>query len=114
MNNVTWSISPLPEGATIRRISLQPKRGYGSAIMLYNGKAIGKSEKPLYAAARWLLDNNAADPSDTVATYRGETLCMHGKVGELAQWTVTEAKDGKPSLSLHRWRAFEHRESGSP
>jgi hypothetical protein len=43
---------------------------------------------------------NAASESDTIATYRGETLCMHGIVGDLAKWTVVETKHGNPSLYL--------------
>ena len=74
--------------------------------MLYNGKVIGKSEKPLYDAARWLLSNNAASESDTLATFRGGTLSMHGIVGDLAQWTVVENRHGNPSLELRRWRPF--------
>jgi hypothetical protein len=33
----------------------------------------------IFAAARWLLQNRRAEPSDTVATYRGEMPCMSGK-----------------------------------
>src|SRR4029450_5264175 len=42
-------------------------------------------------------------PDDTVATYRGETLCMSGKAGELAKWTVKERD--KSRLSLEPWGA---------
>jgi hypothetical protein len=100
---------------TLHRIDLQSdKRKFGGDTMLLNGKAIGKSEKPLYDASRWLLDNNAADPADMVETYRGETLSMHGIVGELANWTVAETKSGKPSLQLRRWEAFQGLRVGSP
>jgi hypothetical protein len=40
------------------------------------------------ALAHWLLANGHASPDDTVATYRGETLCMSGKAGELAPITL--------------------------
>ena len=82
--------------------------------MVYNGKAIGASNSPIYAAARWLLDNGAAFPDDTVSTYRGETLCMSGKAGELAKRTVEENNHGNPSLTLRRWRAFQTLGEGSP
>ena len=81
--------------------------------MLYQGKAIGASNSPIYAGARWLLDNGVAWPDDVVSTYRGETLCMSGKAGELAKWTVEEAKHGNPSLVLRRWKAFEPLGEGS-
>jgi hypothetical protein len=69
---------------------------------------------PIYAAARWPLDNGLAWPDDIVETYRGEMLCMSGKAGELAKWTVEEAKHGNPSLVLRRWKVFETWEEGSP
>ena len=43
---------------------------------------------------------------DTIATYRSGALSMHGIIGDLAKWTVVEAKDGKPSLSLRRYVPF--------
>jgi hypothetical protein len=95
------------------RIDLQPDlrpHQHGPTPMLYCGKAIGSSNSPIFAAARWLLDNGAAWPDDTVVTYRrsghGETLCMAGKAGELAKWTVSESDHGSPSLQLVRWRPF--------
>jgi hypothetical protein len=114
-----WAISGLPEGVTVRRVDLQPRvpneRSFGGETMLFNGKAIGKSEQPLYDAARWLLANNAAAEGDaaegdTIAIYRGETLSMHGIVGDLAKWTVVESKQGDPSLRLRRYVPF----SGCP
>jgi hypothetical protein len=106
-DRTVWAIVGLPEGVTVRRIDLQPdKRGFGGDTMLYNGKKIGKSTQPLYDAARWLLSNNAAAETDTVATYRGETLSMHGLVGDLAKWAVEERKDGNPSLRLVRYKPF--------
>lgn len=87
------------------RVDLRPdKRGFGKTMMLFNGKAIGVSNSPIYAAARWLLANNASAEDDT--TYRGETLSMHGKVGDLAKLTAEENKHGNPSLRLARWKAF--------
>jgi hypothetical protein len=74
--------------------------------MFLDGVLIGKSEQPLYAAARWLLANGAAEPGDTVATYRGGTYCMSGLVGHLAGLTVEETKHGSPSLRLARYRPF--------
>jgi hypothetical protein len=87
------------------RIDLLPlPRGHGKTPMRYNGKDIGASNSPIFAAARRLLANNAAWPDDTVATYRGEALCMSGKAGELAKWTVKERDKGR--LSLEPWCAF--------
>jgi len=91
-----------------RRIDLLPLPNcHGKTPMVYNGKAIGTSNLPIYAAARWLLDNGAAFPDDIVETYRGETLCMSGNAGELAKWTVEETTHGNPSLVLRHWKAFE-------
>jgi hypothetical protein len=99
---------------TARRIDLLPlPKRQGRTPMLYQGKAIGASNSPIYAGARWLLDNGLAWPDDVVSTYRGETLCMSGKAGELAKWTVEEAKHGNPSLILRRWKAFEPLGEGS-
>jgi len=89
-----------------------PKR-HGKTPMAYNGKAIGVSNSPLYAAARWLLDNGLAWPDDMVLAYRGETLCISGKAGELAKWTVEENKLGNPSLVLRHWKAFQTLGEGS-
>jgi hypothetical protein len=98
--------------AKTHRIDLRPDlrpEGHGRTPMLYNGKLIGKSNSPIYDAARWLLENHAAWLDDTVETWRGETLCMSGVAGELAKWTVEERKDGKPSLELRRWKPFPAR-----
>jgi hypothetical protein len=74
--------------------------------MSYRGEVIGQSDQPIYAAARWPLDRGIAEPGDEIATYRGETLCMSGNVGDLAKWTVEELKKGKPSLRLAAWKPF--------
>jgi hypothetical protein len=68
------------------------------------GEVIGQSTQPLHAAARWLLDNGIADARDEIATYRGETLSMHGIVGDMAKFTVEES-DGKP-LRSRPWKPF--------
>ena len=105
----SWAISSLSDGATVHRIYIAARPNdcrHGSEPMLYNGKVIGKSDAPLYDAARWLLSNNAASEIDTVAIYRGGTLSMHGIVGELSKWTVREDKRGDPSLKLVRWSPF--------
>jgi hypothetical protein len=100
---------------TTHRVDLLPlPKRHGRTPMVYNGKVIGASNSPIYAAARWPLDNGLAWPDDIVETYRGETLCMSGKAGELAKWTVEEAKHGNPSLVLRSWKAFETWEEGSP
>jgi hypothetical protein len=93
------------------RIDLRPDlrpagRRHGQIPMLYRGKPIGSSDQPEYAAARWLLDNNAAAPEDRLETYRDDTLCMSGIVGKLAKWTVLEhddpGKNNRPTLELAR------------
>jgi hypothetical protein len=47
------------------------------------------------------------------STYRDETLCMSGKAGELAKWTVSEhddpGKHGRSTLQLVPWKAFPAR-----
>jgi hypothetical protein len=89
------------------RIDLLPlPNGHGKTPMLFKGRFIGVSNSPIDAAARWLLDNGLACPDDVVSTYRGETLCMTGKVGELAKWMVVENNQGNPSIILQRWKAF--------
>jgi hypothetical protein len=70
------------------RWHLHRGRRHGPKTMLYQGKNIGHSDEPILAAARWLLDNRAAWLDETVVTYRGETLCMSGKVGEMAKLPV--------------------------
>lgn len=102
---------------TVHRIDLRPdlrKEGHGKTPMLYNGKVIGSSDQPEYAAARWLLDNNAAMPEDKLETYRGEVPCMSGAIGQLAKWTIEETKHGNPTFKLRRWKALEIAEVRSP
>jgi hypothetical protein len=97
---------------TEHRIDLRPDlrpngRRCGPMPMFYQGKDIGSSNTPIFAAARWLLENNAAFPDDTIATYRGGNRpCLSGKVGEMAKWTVEENDSGNPSLRLRHWKAF--------
>jgi hypothetical protein len=71
---------------TTHRIDLQaPEKGRGKTRMVYLGRPIGTSDSPIFAAARWLLANGHAsldEKSPPIA--RGETLCMSGKAGELA------------------------------
>jgi hypothetical protein len=74
--------------------------------MSYRGEVIGQSDQPIYAAARWLLDRGIAAPGDEIATYRGETLCMSGNVGDCAKLTVGESKGGKPTFRLRPWKPF--------
>jgi hypothetical protein len=107
-----WAARGLPAGATVHRVDLRhSKRG---DEMMFAGAGIGHSTQPLYAAARWLIDSNAASEADTVATYRGETLCMHGRAGELAKLAVTENKNGRPTFLFHHWKAFPGDTVGSP
>jgi hypothetical protein len=86
------------------RIDLRPDtRGYGPPVMLYNGQSIGKSNAPIYTAARWLLDNKVARPDDIVETWQDGMLAMYGNADELAKWTVTEDDTG---LHVRRWKPF--------
>lgn len=87
-------------------------RGYGPIPMLYGAELIGASEQPEFAAARWLLDNCIAIPTDRLETYRGDTLCMYGIVGEMAKWTVVEDDKGK-NFRLRRYKPFPCRTVGS-
>jgi hypothetical protein len=85
----------------------RPNRRHGPEPIAYHGKAIGKSKEPILTAARWLLENNAAFPEDTIETYRPNgVLSMSGIVGQLAKLTVEERDGGNPSLRLRRWRPF--------
>jgi hypothetical protein len=93
------------------RIDILPRPNdakHGPEPVAYHGKVIGKSKEPILTAARWLLENNAASPDDRIETYRNGKLSLSGIVGECAKWTVRERDDGKPSLSLTRWKAFPH------
>ena len=60
----------------------------------------------IYAAARRLLADGVISHSDTIEAWRGDTLCLTGVAGQLAEWTIEERKDGRPSLQLRRYRAF--------
>lgn len=93
----------------IHRIDILPRsdgRRYGPEPFAYNGKEIGKSKEPILTAARWLLDNGVAFPEDLIETYRNGCLSLSGIVGQLAKLTVSESENGRPSLSLRKWRPF--------
>lgn len=50
-----------PGGGTTHRVDLLPlPKRHGRTPMVYNGKVIGASNSPIYAAARWPLDNGLA------------------------------------------------------
>jgi hypothetical protein len=89
----------------IHRIDLQPDpRRHGPPAMVYNGKTIGRSNAPIYTAARWLLENGHAQHDDTVETWGADgMLSMYGIAGDLAKWTVSEDDWG---LHLRRWKPF--------
>jgi hypothetical protein len=90
--------------ATHRIDLTPPPRGHGKTLMAYNGKLIGSSNSPLFAAARWLLDNGAAWPDDRVETYRGDMLCTFGRAGELAKWTVKSGASATTCSLADLWR----------
>jgi len=92
----------------IHRIGILPRhddRRYGQEPIAYQGKEIGKSKEPILTAARWLLDNGAAFPEDTIETYRNGKLSLSGVVGKLAKLTVRENDHG---MQLVRWMPFSH------
>ena len=76
------------------KIELIPTIRGDMVRMIVNGEAIGYSHEPVYAAARWLLRNGKASPEDLLTTYRGETPCMTGIVGQLATQTVQDTPEG--------------------
>ena len=66
----------------------------------YEGEQIVLCEAPIYDAARWLLEHGRAHPDDRIETWRGDMMCLSGRVGTLAQmdrrrerrgWTADEA-----------------------
>jgi hypothetical protein len=99
------------------RPELRPQAGYERNDRRlprpYRGEIIGQSNQPLYAAARWLLDQGIASTSDEVATYRGEILAMHGIAGDMAKMTAEESNGGKPTFRLKPWKAFSRGDVGS-
>lgn len=70
-------------------IYLDPAGSGEKADMFLNGKHIGTSRQPIYAAARALL-KMGKDPSATVETRRNGVTCMTGVIGRLATRTVSE------------------------
>jgi hypothetical protein len=88
------------------RIDILPRpngQKHGPEPIAYHGKEIAKTREPILAASRWLLDNNAAFPNDTIEVYRNGKLSMSGIVGKLAKLTVHENDKG---LRLTRWMPF--------
>ncbi len=85
---------------TIHRIDLieAPK---GRATMAYRGETIGTSRQPLFSAARWLIDNDLAEPGDRIETWRGSMRCMSAAVGVAAGLTVKEPDAG--GIEVARW-----------
>ena len=70
-------------------IYLEPAGSGEKADMFLNGKHIGTSRQPIYAAARALL-KMGKDPSATVETRRNGVTCMTGVIGRLATRSVSE------------------------
>ncbi len=62
----------------------------GRAEMTLDGKNIGVSAQPIYAAARWLLAQGLAHPDDEIGTVRDGTPGLVGNVGTLAKLAATE------------------------
>jgi len=98
---------------TEHRIDLEPgyrndprhgrSTGHETAIMSYAGEVIGVSKQPIYDAARFLLNAGLARATDRIATFRGDTRCLHGGVGVAAQLSVVEEETG---LKVVRQRPF--------
>jgi hypothetical protein len=71
--------------------------------MSYEGRYdIGESRQPLYDAARWLLGQGLALPSDLIGTYRDGTLCLRSTVGRAAKLTIVEDSRTGPRLAAYR------------
>jgi len=70
--------------------------------MEYEGTLIGKSNTPLFAAARWLKNNALAADEDIIETWRDGMRCMSAKVGVAAQLTVSETTMSGPTIG--KWK----------
>ena len=77
------------------------------------GGTLLASDQPEHSASRWLLDNGMALPTDRIELYRGDMLCMHGIVGELAKLMVEENDKGT-RFRLRRYKPFSRVDVGSP
>jgi hypothetical protein len=60
------------------------RTGLGRWFAEHNGVRLGEFGAPEAGAARRLLDDGLAMPSDTLLTYRGDMQCLTGDVGKLA------------------------------
>ena len=75
------------------------------------GRQVGQSKRtsrqtaqPIYDCARYLLDHDLAEESDTIETYRSDMRCMFGRVGDCAKWTVKERD--KRGLQIEPFELF--------
>lgn len=105
----TTAKSPPPPA---HRINLEPAfrvdprngraTGQGKAVMVYNGQVIGESKEPAFAAARYLLANGLALPSDRLAAYRNGLPCLFSTVGRCAKLAVAETGKSGPRIIAYR------------
>ncbi len=107
----TTTTRPRAPLATSHRIDLEPAyrvdakgraAGHGRAVMVYQGEVIGESKEPAFAAARWLLANGLALPSDGLVTYRDGRPCLFSTVGRAAKLTVAESGKSGPRIVAYR------------
>lgn len=76
--------------------------GQGKDVMIYDGEVIGESKEPAFAAARHLLSNGLALPSDRLTTYRNGRPCLYTSVGRAAKLTVSESGKSGPRIVAYR------------
>ena len=82
--------------------------GHGKDRMFYEGVLIGVSRQPEFDAARWLLAEGLALPSDRLTSFRGDTPCIFTTVGRAAKLAVRET--GKHGPKIVAYRGEEHKE----
>ena len=106
----TFSVRP-PRGVECiltaeHRVDLKPAaRRPGMDEWSYLGVVRGVSREPLFAAARWLLEQGLASPGDRIVDYRGGLGCLSAKVGVAAGLTVAEPSKG--GIRFARYKAWE-------
>jgi hypothetical protein len=104
-NKATILVHHSGKGGNDYRGSSKLATTFGKAIMHYEGTDIGSSRQPIYDAARYLLANGLALPSDRITTYQDGRPCMLSIVGRAAKLTVQENDNG--GLTLCAYRPFK-------
>jgi hypothetical protein len=75
--------------------------GRGKVRMYHQGHDIGTSHEPLFAASRYLIANQLAQPRDTIETHRGDTCALRATVWVAARLTVVERSLGVFTFTIH-------------